>query len=167
MTWVADNTAYYNNTMLRQISSHIDQWTQALKNINYATRRKADCMCVCVCVCVCVCLCVCVAVIITAQHAVATWRKLTAASSHVLLDFWFMDLQTKALFSSYGYFDIYSKGLFRILCSIICPHKLSIQPIPFPHWSQSGRRRSHEYWQVGWQSTCYLLAIQAKRSSKV
>ncbi len=42
-----------------------------------------------------------------------------------------MELQTKALFSSYGYFYLQWRllqSLFRILCSIICPHKLSQWP---------------------------------------
>ncbi len=63
--YIADNTAYYNdyhNTILHQIQDHnyIDQWTQALKNINYATRRSRTRDTVKLTACVCVCLCVCV-----------------------------------------------------------------------------------------------------------
>ncbi len=95
-----------------------------------------------------VCLCVCSS---CNCSTVAMQRKLTASIgfySHVLLGFdsWICKLK---LCSRVMATLTYSEGcccLFRIFCSIICPHKLSIQPILALH-----------------QSACYLLATRVKK----
>ncbi len=76
-------------------------------------------------------------------------RKLTAFS-HVLLDFdsWICKLK---LCSGVMATLTYSEGcccLFRILCSIICPHKLSIQT----------------YDLALHQTACYLLTTREQQS---
>ncbi len=113
-------------------------------NNNYASRhsRTRDTVKLTVCVCVyysCNC------------STVAMLRKLTA-SSHVLLDFnsWICKLK---LCSRVMATLTHSEGccsLFRILCSIICPHKQSIQPTTLALE----------------QSACYLLATRLKKEQQ-
>ena len=133
------------------------------------TILKGDCVCVCVCVCLCLCSsCNC--------STVAMRQKSTASIgfySHVLLDFdsWICKLK---LCSRVMATLTYSEGcccLFRILCSIICPHKLSIQPMSQPCTKALAINfvsyKSQEIAAMPKYSQCQKAAIQRPTSCTV